>query len=625
MCIRDSLETYQNVSPDAIGRGKKILDKRQVEPTPTPEPTPDVYECLGLIPCNYSPCNSKEFATLFFSDALRRYPKGRSIVCKMWVQGDRLRCEKQEAHRHPDFLPESANYYSPFLYDTQGKYKGKGIRTKDKAVCAFLLVLDFDSRTQFDKAERQRINLGLPEWDFFIFTGGRGVQAGWYIDVYPLYTPKQRDFFLNVWRSLVQALGADPKAVKLSQLLRLPSTVHPKTGLPSHGYYRDGYKDNCKGKLSWLANILKAKGLLQNTPTKTQGLGLKREREGIPFKPFKPFKESRETLKKFFAENPTYEGTYRELEKLLGIPATSIRHLALQYQARGMLALDTLRGNQGKTRHKTKFTWQGSPVNTGCLQNNISTFVLRDGIKFKDVLTEYLSSGAVSGYRNTTLFSLALFLYALGEQFESAKQKIWAGNGKSLSPLCRGEFDRTLDSAYSGRYHGPSLDWLNECCKGVGLGLGEAVESESFEFKAVEAEVEVSNPNTNGNGNGNGNGQGNGYTGTQAQLPAQVEAEFKAEVSSPNGNVSIQGNGNGCWDVWDRVTLSTLKDPGCVISPMISKRGKKGYVYGYVVSDSGGAFTIERKHKFFELAHKRYLQKQNGNGNGNGNDSQRIG
>jgi len=116
-----------------------------------------------------------------------------------------------------------------------------------------------------------------------------------------------------------------------------------------------------------------------------------------------------------------------------------------------------------------------------------------------------------------------------------------------------------------------------------------------------------------------------GHIGTQRippQAQAEVESLFEFESvesvpvespnPSPNGNVQVlQCNGNGCWDVWDRVTLSTLNDPGCEIVPMTSKRGN---LYGYIISDSGGAegsaHEIKRGSKFFELVQKKYWQKQ---------------
>lgn len=73
--------------------------------------------------------------------------------------------------------------------------------------------------------------------------------------------------------------------------------------------------------------------------------------------------------------------------------------------------------------------------------------------------TEIAPGEFVSG-RNNTLFTLALANYQSGVSFEAAYNTLDQFNSQLDYPLSIQEFNRTIKSAYSGRYDGPSKEYV---------------------------------------------------------------------------------------------------------------------------------------------------------------------
>lgn len=80
---------------------------------------------------------------------------------------------------------------------------------------------------------------------------------------------------------------------------------------------------------------------------------------------------------------------------------------------------------------------------------------------FKRLLSQTSISNK-SGYaRNTTLFTLALACYGSSLPYSDCFDLLWSFNSALDYPLDDGEFTRTLESAYSGKYKGASQEYID--------------------------------------------------------------------------------------------------------------------------------------------------------------------
>lgn len=74
--------------------------------------------------------------------------------------------------------------------------------------------------------------------------------------------------------------------------------------------------------------------------------------------------------------------------------------------------------------------------------------------------TDNIESGYQGGSRNNTLLTLALANYASQKTYQQAYDELDQFNSNLKNPLSKKEFDRTLKSAYSGKYHGPKKSYV---------------------------------------------------------------------------------------------------------------------------------------------------------------------
>lgn len=71
-----------------------------------------------------------------------------------------------------------------------------------------------------------------------------------------------------------------------------------------------------------------------------------------------------------------------------------------------------------------------------------------------------IESGYLATSRNNALFTLALAAYASDIKYEDAYNELDQFNSNLINPLSQREFERTLKSAYSGKYSGPKRHYV---------------------------------------------------------------------------------------------------------------------------------------------------------------------
>lgn len=73
---------------------------------------------------------------------------------------------------------------------------------------------------------------------------------------------------------------------------------------------------------------------------------------------------------------------------------------------------------------------------------------------------KHINTGNHSGGRNNTLLTLALAAYASDKTFEEAYDQLDQFNSNLDKPLSKRDFEKTLKSAYSGKYKGPKRAYV---------------------------------------------------------------------------------------------------------------------------------------------------------------------
>lgn len=74
--------------------------------------------------------------------------------------------------------------------------------------------------------------------------------------------------------------------------------------------------------------------------------------------------------------------------------------------------------------------------------------------------TKEIDRGHFSASRNNALFTLALANYASGRSLVSAYDELDEFNSRLYAPLSKNEFEKTVQSAYSGKYKGVKRDYV---------------------------------------------------------------------------------------------------------------------------------------------------------------------
>lgn len=92
--------------------------------------------------------------------------------------------------------------------------------------------------------------------------------------------------------------------------------------------------------------------------------------------------------------------------------------------------------------------------------------------------SEQIDKGHFSASRNNALFTLALANYASGRAFETAYDELDQFNSRLYAPLSKSEFEKTLKSAYSGKYKGVKREYVE--------GLLELWTDRTAKFKGRE-------------------------------------------------------------------------------------------------------------------------------------------
>jgi hypothetical protein len=98
----------------------------------------------------------------------------------------------------------------------------------------------------------------------------------------------------------------------------------------------------------------------------------------------------------------------------------------------------------------------------------------------------HIESGHHSSSRNNALFTLAIANYVSGRPLETAYDELDQFNSNLDQPLKKGEFDRILKSAYSGKYKGPKRSYVE--------GLLELWTNGSAKFKGREGWYKFKKP-----------------------------------------------------------------------------------------------------------------------------------
>ncbi|RFB11501.1 plasmid replication protein [Bacillus sp. HNG] len=101
-------------------------------------------------------------------------------------------------------------------------------------------------------------------------------------------------------------------------------------------------------------------------------------------------------------------------------------------------------------------------------QNNIKVLFKKDKVLdqtsqawYKSLLlSTHIFKGHHSASRNNVLLTLALANYASGTPFDDAYDELDQFNTNLDNPLSKNEFDRTIKSAYSGKYKGPKRTYV---------------------------------------------------------------------------------------------------------------------------------------------------------------------
>lgn len=75
--------------------------------------------------------------------------------------------------------------------------------------------------------------------------------------------------------------------------------------------------------------------------------------------------------------------------------------------------------------------------------------------------TKHIDKGHPASSRNNALLTLALANYASGKSFEDAYNQLDQFNSNLFNPLSFSEFNKTLKSAYSGKYNGPKKQYVD--------------------------------------------------------------------------------------------------------------------------------------------------------------------
>jgi hypothetical protein len=410
--------------------------------------------------------NNLSFLMWAFEDALIRYNSLKLITAECVVEEDSFTIKQQTAHRTPFLVSDRDNYYCPVLMATHGRVKRNGLRKNENAGVTTLLTLDFDSETDFEKAEciAEESDSELT-FDYVMPTGGRGVQCGYRIDCYPVNTEENRKRYKAILQALCNLFNSDSKATLWTQLLRIPATPSAKTGRYSSCFVRAGSKKNSYGKLQRIESVLIRLGYLAPKKGKREGVDYKQKR-----------KEIVGFLKR---QGGSVETSISEMVTNFLIPERSIFYLLGTLERRGVIKRELLRNGQRnkgirltllpKNEEKTEeVPIISHPAN---IKERLSTVVcfVSGGRHYRAVNVIRLAflNGLPSmnpGYscRNSCLFTSALGDFSAGLCWEQSRRELWAGNLRLKHPLSELEFETTFNSAYSGRYSGPTLHYLNK-------------------------------------------------------------------------------------------------------------------------------------------------------------------
>lgn len=423
----------------------------------------------------YDSISGSELVFQLFAKLCKRLKHCRVVLSKARASGSgEYLSVYDEAHRittrkeAKSRVKPSFTHFTPYLVKCNGKYKGKGIRLSELSRYAIAFPFDFESEKALRRAKAIIKQYRLPfHFDCEIPTGKRGFHALVVFDAYPLLTEGQREYYRNVWKSLIALLGADANSFKLTQLIRLPDTRHPVSGGIAKGYIRKEWQKGLKGKLGRIADRLEAIGKLIHTPkpraehTKADILGLR-------------------VLERL--DKGSLSGTYLDFSKEFDVSENRISYAIRKLRKEGKVTIKSLRNKQRCGGVKLA----KNVVNSIHSENeNSRVYFLSQGVGYKakcfQVLSEYEKKGAFEHYRVNTLLTSLLILRRMCYGIQKARERLRRCNLKSANPLSEKEFSKTVDSAYSGRYKGASVYWLNRCLQGFGVNsLGGKINQSDF-------------------------------------------------------------------------------------------------------------------------------------------------
>lgn len=95
-----------------------------------------------------------------------------------------------------------------------------------------------------------------------------------------------------------------------------------------------------------------------------------------------------------------------------------------------------------------------------------------------------ITSGIQDSGRNNALFTMALANYGDGRSIELAYDELDQFNSNLVHPLSKNDFEKVIQSAYSGKYQGPKEDFVNYLMKNWGQGATyQAFNNGWYKFK----------------------------------------------------------------------------------------------------------------------------------------------
>lgn len=103
------------------------------------------------------------------------------------------------------------------------------------------------------------------------------------------------------------------------------------------------------------------------------------------------------------------------------------------------------------------------------------------------IRSKHIDKGHYASSRNNALLTLAIANYASGVDYDDAYDELDIFNSTLYRPLSKNEFDRTIESAYSGRYKGPKRSYVESL-------LENWVDDDSVKFKGKEGWYKFAKP-----------------------------------------------------------------------------------------------------------------------------------